>query len=346
MRPELLAKIKKLIEDGAVVLGPAPKRSPSGESFPVADRQVKKLADELWSGLDGRSVKAVKRGKGELLFGMTMEEALKHIGCVPDCGLPADAPVLYGHRSAGDADIYFISNQKDEMIEIRPEFRIRSRQPELWDATTGRIRTLPAYEETAAGTVVPLKLYPYESAFVVFRRPATKAEGTGLQLNYPVLQTLVRLDAPWKVSFEEKRRGPASQTFARLEDISKNENPDIRYYSGTIWYETEFKLKKKPEGELYLNLNDVGVMAKVKINGQYAGGVWTAPYRVNVTDLVRKGKNKVEIEVVTTWMNRLIGDSGLPESERKTWTPCNSWKPTDTLQKSGLVGPVYIECVN
>lgn len=346
MRPELLAKIKKLIEDGAVVLGPAPKRSPSGESFPTADRQVEKLAGELWSGLDGRSVKAVKRGKGELLFGMTMEEALKYIGCVPDCGLPADAPVLYGHRSAGDADIYFISNQKDEVIEIRPEFRIRSRQPELWDATTGRIRTLPAYEETAAGTVVPLKLYPYESAFVVFRRPATKAEGTGLQLNYPVLQTLVRLDAPWKVSFEEKRRGPASQTFARLEDISKNENPDIRYYSGTIWYETEFKLKKKPEGELYLNLNDVGVMAKVKINGQYAGGVWTAPYRVNVTDLVRKGKNKVEIEVVTTWMNRLIGDSGLPESERKTWTPCNSWKPTDMLQKSGLVGPVCIECVN
>lgn len=346
MRPELLAKIKKLIEDGAVVLGPAPKRSPSGESFPTADRQVEKLAGELWSGLDGRSVKAVKRGKGELLFGMTMEEALKYIGCVPDCGLPADAPVLYGHRSAGDADIYFISNQKDEMIEIRPEFRIRSRQPELWDATTGRIRTLPAYEETAAGTVVPLKLYPYESAFIVFRRSATKAEGTGLQLNYPVLQTLVRLDAPWKVSFEEKRRGPANQTFARLEDISKNENPDIRYYSGTIWYETEFKLKKKPEGELYLNLNDVGVMAKVKINGLYAGGVWTAPYRVNVTDLVRKGKNKVEIEVVTTWMNRLIGDSGLPESERKTWTPCNSWKPTDTLQKSGLVGPVYIECVN
>ena len=346
MRPELLAKIKKLIEDGAVVLGPAPKRSPSGESFPTADRQVEKLAGELWSGLDGRSVKAVKRGKGELLFGMTMEEALKYIGCVPDCGLPADAPVLYGHRSAGDADIYFISNQKDEMIEIRPEFRIRSRQPELWDATTGRIRTLPAYEVTAAGTVVPLKLYPYESAFIVFRRSATKAEETGLQLNYPVLQTLVRLDAPWKVSFEEKRRGPASQTFARLEDISKNENPDIRYYSGTIWYETEFKLKKKPEGELYLNLNDVGVMAKVKINGQYAGGVWTAPYRVNVTDLVRKGKNKVEIEVVTTWMNRLIGDSGLPESERKTWTPCNSWKPTDTLQKSGLVGPVYIECVN
>ena len=180
----------------------------------------------------------------------------------------------------------------------------------------------------------------------MFRKPATKSKGTELQLNYPTPQKLVQLDAPWKVSFEEKRRGATPQIFNRLEDISQNENPDIRYYSGTIWYETEFKLKKKPEGELYLNLNDVGVMAKVKINDQYAGGVWMAPYRVNITDLVQKGKNKVEIEVVTTWMNRLIGDSGLSESDRKTWAPCNSWKPTDSLQKSGLIGPVYIESEN
>ena len=343
MRPELLAKIKKLIEEGAVVMGPAPKRSPSGKSFPNADGQIKKLTDELWSGLDGQKTKAVKRGKGQLLFGMTMEEAMKHIDCVPDCLVSAEDSVLYGHRSAENAEIYFISNQKEKTIEINPEFRIRSMQPELWDATTGRTRTLAAFKETATGTIVPLKLYPYESAFVVFRKPAGKAAGSDLHLNYPTPQTLVRLDAPWKVSFEEKRRGPATQTFAKLDDISKNEHPDIRHYSGTIWYETEFKLNKKPDGELYINLNDVGVMAKVKINGNYAGGVWTAPYRVNVTDFVKKGKNKVEIEVVTTWMNRLIGDSKLPESERKTWTPCNSWKPTDSLQKSGLIGPVIIE---
>lgn len=347
MRPELLTKIKKLIEEGAVVLGPAPKRSPSGASYPTADKWVKSLADELWAGLDGNKVKAVKRGKGELLYGMTMKEALDHIGCVPDCGLPIDAPILYGHRSAKGIEIYFISNQKEETIEVSPEFRVHSMQPELWDATTGRIRTLPAYQETAAGTVVPLKLHPFESAFIVFRKPSTpNNRGTELRLNYPDPQKIVQLDAPWKVSFEEKRRGATPQIFNRLEDISKNENPDIRYYSGTVWYETEFKLKKKPKGELYLNLNDVGVMAKVKINGRYAGGVWTAPYRVNITDLAQKGKNKVEIEVVTTWMNRLIGDSRLSESERRTWTPCNSWKPTDSLQKSGLIGPVYIECEN
>ena len=84
-------------------------------------------------------------------------------------------------------------------------------------------------------------------------------------------------------------------------------------------------------------------MAKVKINGQYAGGVWTPPYRVNVSDLMKQGDNQVEIEVVTTWQNRLIGDSMLPEEERTTWIPCNNWSEKDALQKSGLIGPVTLE---
>ena len=117
----------------------------------------------------------------------------------------------------------------------------------------------------------------------------------------------------------------------------------IRYYSGTITYATTLSLPEIPQGDLYLNLNNVGVMAKVKINGQYAGGVWTPPYRVNVSDLMKQGDNQVEIEVVTTWQNRLIGDSMLPEEERTTWIPCNNRSEKDALQKSGLIGPVTLE---
>ena len=38
MRPELLSKIKELLYDGAVVLGPAPERSPSGQNYGEADK--------------------------------------------------------------------------------------------------------------------------------------------------------------------------------------------------------------------------------------------------------------------------------------------------------------------
>lgn len=347
MRPELLLKIKKLIEDGAVVLGPAPERSPSMQDYETADRKVQALAAGLWSGLDGVNVKSVAVGKGRLLDGMDMTEALQAIGCVPDCKLPADAPVLYGHRTDGDTEIYFLSNQQDQLIEVSPEFRVRALQPEVWDPVSGAIRTLPGYQSTATGTVVPLKLYPYESTFVVFRKPASAPAGTSVALNYPQPQTVLHLNGPWKASFEAKRRGPeAPQTFARLEDISKHADSDIRHYSGTILYETNFEWKNKAAGAHFLNLNDVGVMAKVKVNGHYAGGAWTAPYRVDISGLLKKGKNKIEVEVVTTWMNRLIGDSGLPEKDRKTWAPCNSWKPDSPLQKSGLIGPVCIESVN
>ena len=94
------------------------------------------------------------------------------------------------------------------------------------------------------------------------------------------------------------------------------------------------------KGKIYLNLGEVGVMAKVYVNGLYAGGAWTAPYRVDITDFVKKGKNTLCIDVVNTWVNRLVGDSRLPENERNTWTMNNPWRPESPLQPSGLLKPV------
>ncbi len=84
------------------------------------------------------------------------------------------------------------------------------------------------------------------------------------------------------------------------------------------------------------------VTAKVKINGNYAGGVWTTPYRLNITPFIKKGENTVEVEVINNWKNRLIGDLSLPDEERSTWTNQQIWKPGDELQPSGLTGPVRI----
>jgi hypothetical protein len=159
------------------------------------------------------------------------------------------------------------------------------------------------------------------------------------------LKVVAEVDAPWTVAFEsdEIKRGPSEPViFEQLTDWSKHADERIKYFSGTAVYKTSFNLDAKPSGELYLDLGKVTAMAKVKINGRYAGGVWTAPYRVDITPFVKSGSNEVEIEVVSTWANRIIGDRQLPAEQRKLHI---NHGPAGDLYESGLLGPVQIKVV-
>ncbi|MGI6136149.1 MAG: glycosyl hydrolase, partial [Petrimonas mucosa] len=132
MRPELLAKIKDLVAAGACILGPAPKRSPSLQNQPEADNQVKQMASELWGDIDGETVKERKFGKGVVMSGLTMEEVFEKIALLPDCKLPEDNSIHYGHRTMAGIEIYFLSNQTDKERIIQPQFRVTGKQPEVW----------------------------------------------------------------------------------------------------------------------------------------------------------------------------------------------------------------------
>lgn len=360
MRPGLLAKIKQLVADGGVILGPRPERSPSYENYPHADEHVRDMAGQLWGDVDGVQTRSARFGKGLVLNGMDMAEALATVHCLPDCALGADLPVVYCHRRLPDADIYFLANQSSEKVAFSPVFRVSGRQPELWNPATGTCRTLNVYEENGETTAVPLELEPLESAFVVFKTVkdatdaatathAEMAEATGGSgsTNYPEPQTVAVLSGPWTLTFDSAQRGPATPVVTgTLFDWSTSEDDAVRYYSGKVIYQTEFDLPEPAASSLFINLGDVMVMAKVKVNGKEVGGVWTAPYRLDISDAVQMGNNRIEVSVVNTWMNRLIGDCSLVPEERPTWSPCNPWNAASPLQKSGLLGPVSIETID
>lgn len=341
MRPELLAKIKDLVKQGAVVLGPKPERSPSLAGFPEADRQVKSMADELWGNADGKTIKTHRYGMGLILNGMTMQEAFERIKVIPDLKVTNSDSILFIHRRIHDGAIYFLSNQKDIPVSFDAAFRITGKSPELWNATDGSVRRLPAYHDNGKTTAVSLQFAPRESAFIVFSDRSGGADTS--RSNYPAPTVAVTIDQPWTVDFDSKMRGPAKPVvFNTLGDWASNTNDSIKYYSGTAWYHNSFNLEGISKDVRYIiDLGVARAIAKVTVNGMEMGGVWTPPYQVDITRAVRPGINQLEIKVVNTWVNRLIGDGRLPAGQRKTSVLFGP-NPEGGLESSGLLGPVTI----
>ncbi len=244
-----------------------------------------------------------------------------------------------------NGDVYFVANQTDaELKDVAITFRVSGKAPEIWNPTTGETRPATAWSVKDGRTTLPLSFAAQESFFIVFEKDTDATSGPA-KTNDLALTPLVELNSDWNVSFDsgEIARGPKDVVkFDKLTDWSTSENEAIKYYSGTAVYERTFKLDAKPTKSVYLSLGSVSEMAKVTINGEYVGGVWTAPLRLDVTKYVKAGENTIRIEVVNCWVNRLIGDSKLPEDQRKTWCPVNVYKPDSPLKKSGLLGPVVL----
>ncbi len=348
MRPALLKKIAALVKQGAVILGPQPNRSPSLQGYPKADQEIKNMASELWGDVNGSSVKSRDYGKGKVLSGMDMQQALDFIKTIADYKVKQDS-TLFIHRRMAEGEIYFVSNQGSKSIKIAPEFRVTGKSPELWQAVTGTVRDLPEYTVNDQTTTVPLELAPLESAFVIFRKSVdTKGQSHPTVVNFPKVATATEITGAWSVQFETAMRGPKEPViFDKLTDWTLRPETNLKYYSGKAIYKKDFEIGKvKGNQKVFLDLGKIMVVGKVKVNGVEVGGVWTYPYHVDITRALKQGKNTLEISVTNNWMNRIIGDMNLPESERDTWLTFNPYNKNSPLQSSGLMGPVKLETVN
>lgn len=348
MRPEVLAKLEQLVYQGGVVLGPKPEHSPSLQNYPECDKQVQQLAAKVWAGeyQDGKMMH--QHGKGWMLDGQDLAGVFAKIELQKDVDLPAEAPVLWTHRTMPGIEIYFISNQSDDEIEINPIFRVsKNLKPQLWDAVSGEVRQLNDFQTTENGTAVPLKLKAAQSWFVVFTAVTDADVKKGYETNFPEPEPFQTIESNYFVDFKNKEIGPEQAiVFTELSDWAKSGDEEIKYYSGTAVYTTTFHCVKLDEtAEYFINLGKVGVMATVKLNGEEVGGVWMSPYRLNVTGILQPGENQLEIEVANLWRNRLIKDKMLPDSEKYTWTVVEDVAPGEEPPSAGLLSPITVEVV-
>jgi hypothetical protein len=180
---------------------------------------------------------------------------------------------------------------------------------------------------------------------VVFRKPAKVALRT---LPKVVEAQLATVDGPWNVTFHPGRGAPASVTLDSLISWSDSQDKGVKYFSGTGTYSKSIQAMAdwfKPAEELWIDLGEVKNLAEVTVNGKSLGMVWHAPYRVDVTGVLKPGANQMTIKVTNAWVNRLIGDQQPDATTKYTFADVKPYQANSPLLPSGLLGPVHLYSV-
>lgn len=282
-------------------------------------------------------------------------------GVAPDF-LCRDKRVVWTHRAYDDgSEAYFVASQatnEGEVVCADISFRQSGRYPELWYPESGEIRRPAKWTDEGGRIRVALRLEPAESVFVVFRSKQTE----GL---LPERQGFVGqpLNLDWKLTFP----GQAPMTLDRLFDWSKSDDDRIRYFTGTASYSAD--LGTFPGG--VIDFGTVRDFAEVFVDGRQIATLWKPPYRCRLP----KGRT-LEVRVVNSWPNRLIGDErtrkpdcgwspacrswlaqagdclnnphriptwvweGMPSPNGRAFSTWRHWRAEDELVPSGLIGPV------
>jgi hypothetical protein len=329
----VLRKLEQLAKGGAVVTGVEPRRASTLQNYPQCDAEVSAIGARLWRSQGARPA---------LIRQEPAREILRSLNVPPDFEVVKSAPgavIDYIHRQTKEAEIYFVASRSNRVEDLVAAFRVAGKAPELWDPVSGRRQLASAYQVTEGRTSLPLRLEPCGSVFVIFRKPSDQpASGS---VNHLLLKPVQSVQGTWSVRFDPKWGGPAQAEFADLKSWTERSEPGIRHYSGTATYRMNFDCPKAGN-RLWLDLGNVREMARVRLNGTDLGVVWTPPFRVEVTGVVKPTSNQLEVEVVNFWPNRIIGDDALPKEQRLTQTNIRKLTKAAALMPSGLLGPVQL----
>jgi len=292
------------------------------------------------------------------------------------------------HRKVGEKDIYFVSNIQDKQSTIPVTFRVKNKLIRKWNPYSGEITPVYYFNEVDNGIKVPLNLSPYESLFLEFApgKPASYVTKSGFdqitEANRNELTALANqngtyistvmsggqekkitsvvsgIPAPFVISgtwkIDLKGEGYPDFTRQTEELFSWVELAETRNFSGTGRYEIKIQVPAeyvKPDTKLMLDLGKVGNVAEVILNDQNLGTVWMRGQKLDVTNDVKEGENKLEVLVTNTLINRISSMNEVPAVPAELVPRFGSgavntgiprefgFKP---LPLSGLIGPIKL----
>jgi hypothetical protein len=273
------------------------------------------------------------------------------------CGFGAQC-IYSVHRRTSKGDYWYLYNAGGD-AEFTGSFKVDG-APERWDLWSGERRPLGLYRTGGGRVSVPLELAHNETAVIGFERPggkhvvstdaddvvveggklllrsgtggearATLSNGRRVKVHLPQLPGATE-PGRWELHVEGAvREGEERHDLVLTELKDWRELPGLADTSGTGTYKTTLTLGDAWTGRgrgAYLVLGRVEGGVQVRVNGKLVHPAAVPLPRFDVGPFLRRGANRIEIEVTTTLNNRLAQMS----------------PNRDETQAYGLIGPVRL----
>lgn len=209
----------------------------------------------------------------------------------PDVTLCAPDTVGYVHRTDGETHLFFLSNLSDQKNMVTAWFKDRTEPVRAWSVNT----TAPVWIGQQ-GEEYTFRMSANESLLIVFSPHLAAAP----VCPKPTEKTKAMVLTGWTLT--------VGDTVYPMEvPISWESISGLEHYSGMGSYQCEFTAMQGME-EATLKLCSLSAAARVWLNDDLVGDIWTHPLRLSLAGFVRPGKNRLRVDVYSTLINEMMTD--------------------------------------
>lgn len=340
-----LEKAIQLAKEGAtVIFQQLPKDVPGLNELEVRRAQFKQALSQLNFIDASDGVKQFKTGKGVILLSSDVEKALAFKSVKRE--ELTDTGLQFIRRSFDGGKYYYLVNHTAK--DINTDLPINEYGKVLLMDPQSGATGLAVTSNVGGKFKVRLQIKSGEAMILKVMDKLPVGISSWVYLNTP--GKAIEFTNPWLLNFTAGGPElPGNQKLDRLVSWTTLGDPKLQSFSGTGVYNSTFTVKNKSAKEYLLQLNQVDESARVWINGQEVGILWSIPFEARVGKYLKVGTNTIKIEVVNLMANRIR----YMDQQKIQWRNYHeinfvniNYKSFDasnwSVMPSGLIGPVSI----
>lgn len=332
MNPETLAKLYEFAQQGGRIfcVETVPYKSLGWNNHKERDAEVKAWIEKL-QAMPEQFIHLEKPADNDFITWYAGVQ--KQYGITPTVQIESPDPFVMANLFVRDDDsrIYFFTNthlhNSHQTKLVFPQEATRM-NAWVWNLDNGERYRLPLDKEGG----YTLDLGPADARMIVFDRDNNKKAPVWAPL--PTSGTDSQTLTGWGLEFHHSlEHWIKTATADTLKDLKETE---WKSFTGDVVYRTDVEVDD-PEG-MVLNLGKVYGVASLKVNGIDCGTSWYGRRTYDLSNVLHKGWNRIEVTVTTTMGNYM--QTWKENKLAQQWT--NRPGRPQPVQSMGIAGPVTL----